>query len=167
MKIFYLCPTGLHTALVAAGLHVGWLQADRPPVRKDLHKMIKEYRRLDYKLGKPVSIGIDRAGNEVFTVGVGRVHEIMKKVVTDVFKKVYGVSEEEYLVVDTAGLANGWINTGSFFSMRIKMSVFGETLCAYGIRKYYPDIINIVEQVKSETFQSQIDMKIIPSRNNV
>ncbi|MFZ5639725.1 MAG: DUF3189 family protein [Bacillota bacterium] len=149
MKIFYLCPTGLHTALVAAGIHVGRLSPDRPPSEYEMHKLFREFRRLDYVLGKPVFVGIDEKGHEVFTVGVAAEHKMMKKAVEDVFDRVYNSKPGDYLVVDAAHLATGWIRLGSFFAMHLNIKEVGEKMCVHGIRKRYGDLLEVVEQVKN------------------
>jgi hypothetical protein len=148
MKIFYLCPTGLHTALAVAGIHVGRLSPERPPSEYEMRKLFREFRRRNYVLGKPVFIGKDENGHEIFTVGVAAEHEMMKKAVEDVFDRVYNYNPGDYMVVDAAPLATGWVRLGSFLSMRLNIKGFGEKMCVYGIRKRYGALLEVVEQVK-------------------
>lgn len=148
MKIFYLCPTGLHLALVAAGVHLGRLPVSITPDEEDIIRFSGEYRRSGYVLGSPVFVGRDGMGNDVYTVGVAAEHIMMKKTVEDLLESVYRMNTREYLVVDTAGLANGWVKLGSFLSMRFNLAWAGEKICAYGIRKSYQDIVNSVEKEK-------------------
>jgi len=148
MKIFYLCPTGLHTGLVAAGIHLGRIPADKPPAGEEMSKLVREYRRHDYMLGKPVIIGRDDAGHEVFTVGVAGENAIIKKAINDLLKRVYKIRPDEYLVVDTVGLTNNWVRLGSLLSLRLNLSGVGAKICAFGIRKRYNDVVKTVKRVK-------------------
>lgn len=151
MKIIYLCPTGLHTAMAAAGVHLGRLPAEEIPAAEDIINLSREYRRTGYMLGKPVFIGRDAAGNDVFTVGVAGAHDLMKKAVEDLLEKVYDFKRQDYMVVDIATQVNLWIKLGSFLSMRLNLGSAGERLCAYGIKKKYRDISGKVQKVKVHT----------------
>lgn len=148
MKIIYLCPTGLHTALVAAGLHLGRLPAEKAPAGDEIIGLSREYHRPGHKLGKPVFVGRDEAGHDVFTIGVASEHVMLKKAVVDLLERVYGINRHDFQVVDVALLANRWVRLGNFLSTRMKLYRAGDRLCAYGIRKRYKDIWSIVEEVK-------------------
>lgn len=149
MKIFYLCQTGLHIGLVAAGLHLGKLPAGEIPPGKAIINLSREYRRTGFVLGKPLFVGRDEAGYDVFTIGVAAQHIMMKKAVEDLLTKVYQMNSREFLVVDTTDLANGWVKLGSLLSIRFNMPGAGEKICAFGLRKSYVDIVQRVEKVKS------------------
>lgn len=147
MKIFYLCPSGLHIALVAAGIHLGRLETEKPPAVREIIKLVREYRRPAYILGRPVFVGCDKAGHEIFTVGVAAEHIIMKKAINDIFEQVYKIIPGAYLVVDTVSLANCWVRMGSYISLRLHLNDIGEKLCVYGVKKSYGNIVRIVQKV--------------------
>ena len=69
LKIIYHCYGGSHSSVIAAALHLKWIDKDRLPSEEEM-MAIPYYDKTDNgDFGSILFIGIDESGNEIYVLG--------------------------------------------------------------------------------------------------
>ncbi len=97
MAIIYMCPTGTHSSLVAANLHIGKIDLTSS-VSDILH--LPYYGQVNNKPGFFLFIGKDNQERAVYTLGVYHEAEIIKRSALDLLKLFN--KERDFFFVDVS-----------------------------------------------------------------
>ena len=101
MKIIFLGHTSVHAALIAANIYLGQLQDDGLCMTEGLADV-------SYDLsGRPLYIGTDEAGTEVYTLGGGKDLWMVKRSINDL-RDILGFKPEE-LIIETISSRWDWV----------------------------------------------------------
>lgn len=149
MKILYFCHTGVHTALVGAGIHLGLMPADRLPENKEIYQLPYFDGLSSGEVGTPFYLGSDQKGYEVFVFGVNHEPEVYSKAIKDVLD-IYGFGPDQYLLVDVLKCNNRLISIGGWFSLVPGWNHLGRTMAVRGLKTAYPQIKAEVARVKAQ-----------------
>ncbi|MBC7075761.1 MAG: DUF3189 family protein [Syntrophomonadaceae bacterium] len=91
MKIVFLANTGVHHALIAANIFLEKLE-------KDDFRLVKGFCDISKDVsGFPIFVGEDKAGNQVYTVGVGDDLNIARKTIEEL-AQMFGYSSRDLVV---------------------------------------------------------------------
>jgi stage V sporulation protein AE len=144
VKIFYGCPEGNGSSLVAALIHLGKFPEGEAP---EIARLIS-LEGLDCNRnspGIPFLFGKDCAENEVYTIGLGKDPDIVFQAICHVLQssgnpwdyKFFWISEND-----------PFIRLGNFLAERMRLAALGRILKALGIKRAYLAIARLVGQVK-------------------
>jgi hypothetical protein len=146
MKIFYHCYGSAHSSVTAANLHLGLLpRARRPPLAEILHQPLFD-RALHCDVGRPILMGADEWGHEVFVIGLAAGKKPLAGALAD-FAALHGVGRHQLLMVDALGAAGWTLRVGGYLSRRIGLVRLGRPLSAAGVWANYWAFVAIVETV--------------------
>lgn len=110
MKIFFLCRTGHHTSLLAAGLHLNLIKEET-----NLRHIVTHIRGWnDIKprdIGTPFFVGKDKDGNEVYTIGIGMKSSMMERVINDIINMI-GIEPQERRIINVSEAVTAWTKMG-------------------------------------------------------
>lgn len=147
MKLFFYCRTGVHTSLITAAIHLGWLPTHRKVREAELVK-IPYFNNIDYQLlGTPIFLGYDQFNNQVYTFGTWSETEVIPKAV-DSLLKLHGVNSDQYLLVNTLRMENLLVRLGVKLAVRFKRKRLAEALLLGGLIKAYPTGLDIVRELR-------------------
>lgn len=148
MKIIYYCYGGSHSSVTAAGIHLGLLPLTRIPTPEELLAVPYYDSQAASEHGEYHFMGIDEKGNEVFIIGVKNMDSVFASIVADTLR-VFGVSSEEYKLVNSLAKVNNRMRVGGFLSRRLGLVTLGRPLVIKGTQAAYWDFVSLVEQVKN------------------
>lgn len=143
MKIIYHCFGGSHSSVTAAALHLGMLNKGKLPTRQDLMALPYYDKTDDADFGSIHYMGTDDMGNEVFVMG--------KKSLGNRFSEVLmGVAEilakdQELMVINCINHVNWEMKIGGFTSRRMRLAALGRPVVAWGTRRAFAQLVNLVE----------------------
>lgn len=147
MKIFFYCRTGVHTSLITAAIHLGWLPTHRKVREAELVKL-PYFDNIDYQLlGTPIFLGYDQFNNQVYTFGTWTETEVIPKAV-DSLLKLHGIASDQYLLVNTLPMENLMIRLGVKLAVKFKQKRVSEALILGGLIKAYPMGLEIAQQLR-------------------
>lgn len=149
MKILYFCHTGVHSALVGAGIHLGLLPFDYSGVKKEDISRLPHFDGITAsEIGTPFYVGKDELGNDVCVFGVNHEKAVFTSAVKELLQ-LYKINPNSYRVVDILQYNNRWISLGGFLSTFMGWNHLGRAMLLMGIRKAYGRIASEVSQVKA------------------
>lgn len=133
MKIIYYCSTGRHTSIFMANLHLSNISLKKRYKSQDL-------TRLKYFGGasiqeEPLFIGIDKDNNEIYTIGIPKEKEIMRKLIES-FLKLKGKHPKDIQMIDADACSNPWIKLGIFLSLHTRFKGLARQLVIKGFENY-------------------------------
>ena len=133
MKIIYYCSTGRHTSIFMANLHLGNISLKR-------HYKSEELASLKYFGGssvqeEPLFIGIDNDDNEIYTLGIPKEKEIMRKLIGN-FLEIKGKNSQDVQTIDADKFSNPWIRLGIFLSLHTRFKGLARQFVVKGFEKY-------------------------------
>lgn len=147
-KIIYHCYGGTHSSVVAAAIHLGWLDPARVPHDRELMNLTL-FDRLDKdQHGQLHFFGADEAGNQVYAMGccnAGLAVENMLKGVARILEM-----EKELYFVDTLHCVNASMRIGGYLSRRLGWITLGRPLVLSGTRAVYQALVKLVETTRKE-----------------
>jgi len=144
--VIYSCYWGSYLAVVAASLHLGYIDKEKDILALNLFNNIKES-----ELGELIPIGNDDKGREVFVIGSKKTGKILAKTLAGI-AEVYGFSADSVQFVDLNHFYNNIIWLGVFFIRRLKLVCVGTRLIVKGIEKNFERLKNIVQSVRDKPF---------------
>ncbi len=110
MKIFFLCRTGHHTSLLAAGLHLGLIKGSKG--LRHVVLGIRGWNDINLKdVGTPFYVGMDKDNNEIYTIGIASNSFMMERVVNEIIKLI-GIEAEERRIINVSEAVSGWTRIG-------------------------------------------------------
>jgi len=147
MHIIYHCVGGTHSSAVASAIHLGMLPKDRIATKQELLSIPyfdtvtkKEYGRIIYR-------GIDEYGNHVYTLSRQFHPKIVIPALEDLCIILTG-DTSQIMLVNASPTVNTLMKIGGCLSRRLKLVSIGRPMVINGVRKAYPDIVNLVSQTK-------------------
>lgn len=148
MKVLYHCYGGTHSSVLAAAIHTGHCDPDRPPARDELETLPLFDKRAGSDYGKARFYGQDDRGHEVWVVG--RLKYVSSP--GEVFSVMAGLFPDSagHVVVDVARALNWQMRFGGFVSRAIRFPALGRPFIAWGTRRAYPRIRALVMRTKGE-----------------
>lgn len=149
MKIFYYCSTGTFVSLVAANYHLGIISNQNVDLQ-DICKLPNYNSLTRDEIGRPIFVGVDNMGHEIFTFGVKKEDVLLTTAMID-WLKTFNITDNVYKLVDmTSHDNNYWLRAGEFLSYGMDLKRLGGGIGAYGILKLLPMIFETVNKVKKE-----------------
>jgi len=133
MKIIYYCSTGRHTSVFMANLHLGNIFLKK-------HYNTEELSGLKYFGGsavqeEPLFIGIDNDGNEIYTLGIPKEKEVMRKLIEN-FLEMKDRNPQDIQTIDADKFSNPWIKLGIFLSLHTSFKGLAKQFVTKGFEKY-------------------------------
>ncbi|NLZ54783.1 MAG: DUF3189 family protein [Thermoanaerobacteraceae bacterium] len=141
MKVIYSCYWGSYLAVVAASLHLGYIDKVTDIFTLPLFNNIKEH-----ELGELIPVGKDGKGRDVYVIGSKKTGKILAKTL-DGIAQVYGFSADSVQFVDLNHYYNNMIRLGIFVIRKLKLVSIGTRLVVKGIEKNYERLKDIVQSV--------------------
>ncbi len=152
LKIIYHCYGGAHSSVIAAALHLKWIEKDRLPSEEEM-MAIPYYDKTDNgDFGSIRFMGIDESGNEIYVLG--------KKGMGDKYTRILmGVAEivgkaDDLIAIDCLNRVNWSMKLGGFLSRRMGLIFPGRPVLVWGTRKAFLTLVNLVETVRLKSFSS-------------
>ena len=147
MRIIYYCYGSSHSSVVAAGVHLGLLPADRRPTPREILALPYYDRTPPEDIGKCLFMGKDELGHEVYVMGMGHAKKIVRRAIES-FLQLYHIPTSEVLFIDALPQVGLITKIGGFLSRRMGLVSLGRPLTVYGIRRCYPNFLKLVRAVK-------------------
>lgn len=148
MIILYYCHTGVHSALVGAGIHLGLLPSDSAGVEKEDICRLPRFNGISHgEVGTPFYIGKDESGNDVYVFGVNHEPLVFEKAVKNLLD-LHHISPSAYKVVNILQCNNRWISMGGWFTIIPGWNHLGRAMAVHGLLRAYDDIAAVVSEVK-------------------
>ncbi|MDN5347637.1 MAG: hypothetical protein PWP65_1201 [Clostridia bacterium] len=138
MVVIYGCSTGAHASVVAAGLHLGWLDPERFPGRQELENLPH------FDSGENPGLffmGADKAGRRVYTAAVDGEGRLVSKLIFS-FLEVLGRLPSEVTFIDLASREPFILRFGSLLRRSGWGRGIGLRLIIWGLRAYYPRLVS-------------------------
>ena len=126
MKVIYHCYGGSHSSVVAAALHLKWLDPTRLPDPLDLIHLPYFDKTQDSDFGRIHYMGTDESGHDIYILG--------KKAWAEVQCHAYGCGrftgvEHEVMAVNCMSRVNLLMAMGGFISRRLGWTAIGVPFC--------------------------------------
>jgi len=144
VKIFYFCQTGVHTALIAANIHLGFLSKTKNPTISKLSETKYFGSKLKHQIGEILFIGRDSLDNEVYSFGVINEKELAPRAIESLLK-LYDVSNKEYRFVNTMECSHQLTKLGIYIEFLLGKNFLSNRLIALGVKKNYTKIVQSVD----------------------
>lgn len=143
MKIFFLCRTGHHTSLIAAGILTGLITGKR-----NLHETlsrIRGYDKINFKdIGTPFFVGTDNMNNEIFTIGIAKESILMERAIKEL-TAIIGVDPQDRRVINVSMAVSAWTRVGLIIK-RIRLNNLARLFFYLGTGKEYYQVKKILRQ---------------------
>ena len=144
MKIFYFCQTGVHTALIAANIHLGLLPKNDIPTAKRISETKYFGSKHRQQIGEILFVGRDSLGNEVYSFGVFKEKELGPRSI-DSLLKICKVDSNQYRFVNILDCSHPLTKLGLSVEFLLGKNVLSNRLIATGAKKNYNKIVQIVD----------------------
>lgn len=130
-RIFYACYAGTHSSVLAASLHLGFLDdgcrlCDLPYFD----------RRVSADIGVPVHMGVDLHGTEIYAVGTGWLSARLEKALCDLIE--VASPDARACICSVRGFLDIPARAGGFASRRCRMVWPGRPLIANSLSRKVP-----------------------------
>ncbi len=149
MRIVYHCYGGAHASPTAAAIHLGILPTDRRPTFTELLKVPRFDSIRGWEHGKLFLVGVDHAGNEVYTMGRRNSAGLVIRLITE-FTRLCGGNPEEYYFVNCVQLLNPFMVTGGYSSRALGLVGLGRPIVAFGTILSFSILVRIVQRTIKE-----------------
>lgn len=141
MKIFFLCRTGHHTALIAAGIYMGLIKGKRNLY--ETVSRIRGYDKINFKeIGTPYFVGTDNKNNEIFTIGIAKESILMERAIKE-FTAILGVHPQDRQVINVSKAVSGWTRLGLIIK-KIRLNNLARLFFYLGASKEYNQVEKIL-----------------------
>ncbi|GFN23471.1 MAG: DUF3189 family protein [Thermoanaerobacteraceae bacterium] len=147
MKIIYHCFGGTHSSVVAAALHLGWIDPHRLPAPDELRSLPYFDRRSPGMEGWILFLGRDRYNNEVYVVGKRGMGETFENLIGGLTQAL-DLPREEVLLLNTSPLVNWLMAVGGFLSRRLGITLLGRPLVIWGVRRIFTRLVTFVQECR-------------------
>lgn len=148
MIVIYHCFGGTHSSVLAAAVHTGLLDPERPVSPSEITRLPYFDVRDGNDYGKLCAYGRDKKGHRVFVLG-RRGHSEAPEYVFRQMQRLYNW-KESYKLVNTARTLNWQMRLGGYFSRRLHLKRIGLPLIMRGAREALPRIAALVESINGE-----------------
>ncbi len=149
MYIIYHCYGSAHSSVIASAIHVGMLPTNRIPSSEEIVTLPHFDQTRRDEIGSPFYVGRDELGIEVYILGMANNKEVLIKSM-DSLLKIYHITENQLMLVDSLSQINTLTRIGGFLSRRLGMIKIGRPLTIMGVQKAYFKFVHLVEGVKEK-----------------
>lgn len=150
MKIIYHCFGGSHSSVLAAALHLGWIEKSRLPAIDQLMAVPYFDKTSDEDFGCIRFMGVDEYGNEIYVLGKKSFAGYRYSNLLMGIAEILGVKEELF-VVDCMSRVNWIMKLGGFTSRRAGLISLGRPVLGLGTRSAFLNLVNLVEITRLKT----------------
>ena len=138
-RIFYACYAGTHSSILAASLHLGFLNdgcrlCDLPYFD----------RRVSADIGVPVQVGVDQHGAEVYAVGTGWLSARLEMALCDLIE--VASPDAKACICSVRGFLDLPARAGGFASRRCRLVWPGRSLIASSLGRKVPEMQRAVRR---------------------
>lgn len=98
-------------------------------------------------IGRPILMGLDAAGNEVYILALGGGHRRMKYAISTALQ-LAEVPKTDYRLVNCLPCVNLATRVGGFSSRSLGLIWFGRPLVAWGVTRSYRNYLQLVQKVR-------------------
>lgn len=145
MKIFFLCRTGSHTSVLAAGIYLN-LIAGKSEFKKKID-LLPGFDELDPKqIGKPFFVGRDKNYNDIYTIGVAKENKLMSKAAGELLT-IIGAATKEWRIIDMSPAVSKWTVCGLVLR-KIHLYSLAKAFFYLGAKREIPRLHKILSQHK-------------------
>lgn len=141
MKVFYVCRTGCHTSLLAAFLHLGYINHNHTEAKK-IYSLSGYDKNNPDDIGKPLLAGIDDQNHEIYTIGVAWANQLMIRAASELMV-IMNVGPDEWKIIDTSSSSSNWTAIGQL-AKRFHLNMLSKAFFYLGARKELPRLKNVV-----------------------
>ncbi|SMO42151.1 DUF3189 family protein [Melghirimyces algeriensis] len=149
MNIIYQCYGSAHSSVTAAAIHLGKLPENRIPTVKEVMNLPDFDRSLDTYIGTLFYKGKDECGISVYTLGLGREWQVGLRSVESLLQLI-GQDPSTFRIVHALNCITFTTKLGGALSRKYGFWWMGRRLAAYGVRKSYPRLVTLVQEVKND-----------------
>jgi hypothetical protein len=133
--------------VTAAALHVGLLSPDAKPTGRVLLSLPYFDTQKSRDHGILQYVGSDEEGNLVFSVGLETAAQQAVRALRNLLA-ITGAEAPPFVFVATMPAVNLWMKIGGVCSRVFGLKGIGRPLVIWGIRRAYPDLVRLVQEVK-------------------
>lgn len=141
MRIIFLGTTGVHHALLAANIYLEKLKSEHFNRVKGFCDISKDFS------GFPIYIGEDKAGNHIYTMGVGKEVLLAKKTIEELVH-LLGKSEQDLIVKPISIKGENLLYIISHISNLIRLNHLNFYYSTYYLKKHLGEIEKMVNDFK-------------------
>lgn len=145
MIVVYCCPTGVHGALIASGIHLGLLPTGFTQARLKLCQLSGYNSYRTHQQGGIRVMGKDAKGYTVAALGVARDMDMVKEVVTS-FCHLWGKEAAGIHLVEVGRFVDGWRYIMWHYCHKIGLGWLGNWVMASSVKKCYDKITQVVTE---------------------
>lgn len=146
-KIFYICYGAAHSSVVAAAVHAGLLPHTRTASAAEIGAL-RDFDQAGYnEIGRPILIGHDQAGREIYALGLASAREYLHATVHQLVHQL-GLPPKSILTIDALKGVTWRTRIGGFLSRRAGLIAIGRRLCLSGLVVEYPRFLDMVLAAK-------------------
>ncbi|GGK18906.1 DUF3189 family protein [Caldalkalibacillus thermarum TA2.A1] len=149
MHIIYHCYGSAHSSIIAAAIHLGRLPSDRVPDKEEILALPDFDTTRDDSLGHIFFKGRDEKGHAIYTAGMGRHHQTVKRLLLEMIRLNNG-PESSFKFVEALPSINKLAKLGGALSRRYGLVMIGRPLAAIGIMQSYQHLVELVHKTKEE-----------------
>jgi hypothetical protein len=149
MIVIYHDVGGAHSSAIAANIHINSLPYDKVPDKSEILNLptFDKIEKRDH--GHLLYMGVDEFGCSVYTLSRQYQEKLVIHAITDMYKALNRDTNYLY-IVSTSPTVNTWMKIGGFSSRRLHWVKFGRPIVTYGTLKAYPQIVELVKDVKNK-----------------
>jgi hypothetical protein len=162
MKIVYDDYGGAHSTQVAAAVHLGLLAADRVPSAAELLNLPLFDRVTQEHHGCLIFMGRDNDGHEVFVLGRGPSAVTVERAIASGIA-LTGAEMPSLRFFETLPTVNWWMRVGGYLSRHLGWVKLGRPLVVYGTRKAFPQLVQLVDQVRKAVAAESGELRLVSS----
>lgn len=149
MNIVYHCYGSAHSSVVAAAIHLGRLPTHRIPTPEEIIALADFDVARNDSLGHLFYKGKDEDGNNVFTIGMGKETELVKRSIQSLIR-LSKKDERTFMFAEALPNINRVAKIGGALSRRYGIVGIGRRLAAKGICQSYEQLVEFVQETKKD-----------------
>lgn len=130
--VFFHCYGSSHTSVVEACLHLGLLPELPRPSYKQLMQLPHFDKVIKSEIGMPMFMGYDSQGRAVYTLGLGRGREPLRRLLKQLLLEI-GIPGDRVRFFDCLGAAGLLTRIGGFLSRGLGLTWLGRPLVVYSV----------------------------------
>jgi hypothetical protein len=148
LKVIYSSYWGSYLAVVAASLHLGYI--DFNEYNAESISALPLFNKIKNEdLGEMLFIGTDEKKRDVYVIGSKKTGNILEKAIKGI-ADIYGYRKDLVLFIDLNSHMNIFLCIGIFLTKRLGLSKTGTTIILKGVEWKYDVLKRIVQYVKSQ-----------------
>lgn len=144
--MIYSCYYGCYFAVVAASLHLGYINIDEYN-KNDILRLQLFNKIRDNELGKLFYLGIDNEGREVHVIGSRKSGKILEKTFKGIVE-IYGFPKESVFFIDLNDCYSNLTLLGILMVRRLGLVEVGMRLVLRGIGNNFCKLKETVQKVR-------------------